>query len=142
MKTFTEWEATTDGYSNSEKNLMELAWNASAENSAEEIAKRDARIESLTAAGAEYQRQCFEQTAWIKELETNINAIARKQAQKMLDNGTYSDKINQQAAEISRLKGVLEKCKKALNRLLFHGNTEWATTPGEEALAAIKEEGL
>ena len=39
MKTFTEWEATTDGYSNSEKNLMELAWNASAENSAEEIAK-------------------------------------------------------------------------------------------------------
>ena len=44
----------------------------------EEIAKRDARIESLTAAGAEYQRQCFEQ-----------------------------------AAEISRLKGVIAKCKTA-----------------------------
>ena len=146
MKTFTEWEATTDGYSNSEKNLMELAWNASAENSAEEIervrnaapevdqepvafrilrknfdgewvddhrcwcngkpdpnliediakrsdrwrieysyaihpdaqaeiAKRDERIESLTAAGAEYQRQCFEQAVEISRLKEVIAKI-------------------------------------------------------------------
>lgn len=34
-----------------------------------EIAKRDERIESLTSAGAEYQRQCFEQAKRIEELE-------------------------------------------------------------------------
>ena len=46
-----------------------------------EIAKLNARIDSLTAAGAEYQRQCFEQ-----------------------------------AAEISRLKAVIAKCKDALEQ--------------------------
>ena len=53
------------------------------------------------------QAEIRERDARIAELETNINALAREQAQKMLDNGTYSDKINQQAAEISRLKALV-----------------------------------
>ena len=112
MKTFTEWEETTDGFSESEKSLMELAWNASAENSAEEIAKLNARIDSLTAAGAEYQRQCFEQ-----------------------------------AAEISRLKALVEKCKEVLEDSHQNINQERRFASDikqdiEQTLAAIKEEGL
>ena len=173
MKTFTEWEATTDGYSNSEKNLMELAWNASAENSAEEIerlrnaapevdqepvafrilrknfdgewvddhrcwcngkpdpnliediakrsdrwrieysyaihpdaqaeiAKRDERIESLTAAGAEYQRQCFEQAERINELEEQL--FAAQDARHRL--GHKSDEL---AAQNQQLREALNE---------------------------------
>ena len=70
-----------------------------------EIAKRDARIDSLTAAGAEYQRQCFEQ-----------------------------------AAEISRLKGVIAKCEGVLNAI---EEGDFALSDYVEiAIAAIKEEGL
>ena len=74
-----------------------------------EIAKRDERIDSLTAAGAEYQRQCFEQ-----------------------------------AAEITRLKGVIGKCKEALEDSHQNINQERGFASEikrdiEQALAAIKE---
>ena len=74
-----------------------------------EIAKRDARIESLTSAGAEYQRQCFEQ-----------------------------------AEEISRLKGVIAKCKDALEDSHQNINQERGFASDikqdiEQTLAAIKE---
>ena len=45
-----------------------------------EIAKRDARIASLIAAGAEYQRQCFEQAAEISRLKAEL-AEAKKDAE-------------------------------------------------------------
>lgn len=54
-------------------------------------------------------------------------------------------KRDEQAAEISRLKGVIEKCRKHLTRI----NKTSGYRDGEqqlldelEALAAIKEEGL
>ena len=46
---------------------------------------------------------------------------------------------NQQAAEISRLRGVIAKCEYALDHYLHGGSTY--RKPAEEALAAIKEIG-
>ena len=83
-----------------------------------------------------------EQAARIKELEERRCEICGYAEHHREHTGCLRVFVDEQAAEISRLRKVLAKCKKALNRLLFHGNPEWAATAGEEALAAIKEEGL
>ena len=64
MKTFTEWEETTDGFSESEKGLMELAWNASEENSAAEISRLKALL-----------RKCFAALSQCKEWEESIATL-------------------------------------------------------------------
>ena len=43
-----------------------------------EIAKLNARIDSLTAAGAEYQRQCFEQAAEISRLKSELQDLHKR----------------------------------------------------------------
>ena len=115
-----------------------------------EIRERDARIsrlenelaDALDLKAGNGPTALAMQAARIKELEEKLTVCVfdRDTYKRHLD--TRTQQHSKQAAEISRLREVLAKCKKALNRLLFHGNTEWATTAGEEALAAIKEEGL
>lgn len=99
----------------------------------QEIAKQSARIDSLTSAGAEYQRQCFEQAAEISKLDARIEELEADQtkAQAAVKIGNYigknyliawcdnvladqvTDLLQKQAIEISRLKGVIAKCKTA-----------------------------
>ena len=60
---------------------------------------------------------------------------------------TWEAAIQQQAAEISRLKGVIAKCKEALEDSHQNINQERGFASEiehdiEQALAAIKEEGL
>ena len=116
-----------------------------------EIAKRDARIESLTSAGAEYQRQCFEQAARIKELEATCEEHRQYALDAYLDDedsalAKLAIRNHEQAAEIARLKGVIAKCKEVLisntsdlQEPNFVTLADWRV---REALAAIKEEGL
>ena len=87
-----------------------------------------------------YGRLCHEAADALEAWNRRAEDVSIKEYQQDLQ--LRDDHIAEQAAEISRLRKVLAKCKKALNRLLFHGNPEWAATAGEEALAAIKEEGL
>ena len=164
----------------------------------QEIAKQSARIDSLTSAGAEYQRQCFEQAARIKELEAveeqrdqmiadlyekrgndlikideqaeRIKELEKKaelpmKYKRMQFNAELQKEVEQQAAEISRLKEVLAKCKGSLSNGLEYideppeRNCSCHVSPpcsdcvdhsalreffndAREALAAIKEEGL
>ena len=74
-----------------------------------EIAKRDERIESLTAAGAEYQRQCFEQAERIKELEEQL--FAAQDARHRL--GHKRDEL---AAQNQQLREALETCSGGIFR--------------------------
>ena len=141
-----------------------------------EIAKRDERIESLTSAGAEYQRQCFEQAKRIEELEEEDGLLCAD----CMDTGWLENRVegkypctcvsetepyqilvqqnSEQAAEISRLKGLIAKCSVALSGMnewfdaeenhegtTFYQRVEMCNLvqiQTAEALAAIKEEGL
>ena len=80
-----------------------------------EIDKRDERIESLTSAGAEYQRQCFEQAAEIVRLR----------------------------ALVGKCKAVIEQTPRT-TRIDWKGihTPDARTHLRDEALAAIKEKGL
>ena len=79
-----------------------------------EIAKRDARIKELEFSWAGCSQQ-------LKDACADLDEVERQR--------------DEQAAEISRLKGVIAKCEVALNWF-----NEYPLT--HEALAAIKEEGL
>ena len=110
----------------------------------QEIAKQSARIDSLTSAGAEYQRQCFEQAERIKELEKKAELPMKYK--RMQFNAELQKEVEQQAAEITRLREVLAKCKTAIISLYGcypppYKKDEKAAI-AKEALAAIKEEGL
>ena len=85
MKTFDEWHSTAvfEKKPVSIYELMLMAWNASAEN-----------------LGADFRTDN-------DALKTNINNLAREQAQKMVNGGTYSDKIRQQAEEIADMQEQL-----------------------------------
>ena len=76
------------------------------------------------------QAEIAKRDARIAELETHINTLAREQA-----------------AEISRLKALVEKCKEVLEDSHQNINQERGFASEikhdiEQALAAIKEEGL
>lgn len=158
MKTFTEWEATTEGYSDSEKNLMELAWNASAENSAEEIAKLDARIEELEADQTKAQAAvkignyigknyliawcdnvlADQVTDLLQKQAAEISRLTEVSRTKHLEAIDWAGKHQEATEQISRLKGVIAKCDVALTFV-----KKYVACAGDglvnEAIAAIKE---
>ena len=102
------------------QHTLACAWRAMYDTAPEvnvqaEIAKRDARI-------AELEGEC----AGRRDDLANFARIT-------------SERVEQQAAEISRLKGVIAKCKDAL---IYHTEQTRPILRTNEALAAIKEEGL
>ena len=115
----------------------------------EELTKRDNLIESLTAAGAEYQRQCFEQSDRIKWLEQQIARLKTvpMKYRRMEFNAQLQRENTEQAAEITRLKVVIGECKEVLEDCHQNINQERGYASEierdiEQTLAAIKEEGL
>lgn len=120
---------------------MRYGWDEAIERCAERIPKK------LFELPPDAQAEIAKRDERIKELESNINAFAREQAQKMLNNGAYSDKVNQQAAEISRLKALVGQCKEVLEDSHQNINQERRFASEieqdiEQTLAAIREEGL
>ena len=88
-----------------------------------------------------------EQAARIKELEERRCEICGYAEHHREHTGCLRVFVDEQAAEITRLKGVIEKCKEALEDSHQNINQERGFASEikrdiEQALAAIKEEGL
>ena len=77
-----------------------------------------------------------------KSLSDNINQLAREQAQKMLDNGMYSDQLAQLRDEVERLKGALEDARDtasiALRKAWQLGQTYWQQADSESFIQHAK----
>ena len=114
------------------------AWNSRAEDVSIKKYQQDLQLRDDHIA---------EQAARIKELEERRCEICGYAEHHREHTGCLRVFVNEQAAEITRLKGVIAKCKDALEDSHQNINQERGFASEiehdiEQALAAIKEEGL